>query len=99
MAGTVPARPIAAGPERPGARRGRRGRNDGLRLAREAGAYVIGTGRAADRRKALEFGAHEFLDLDHDALGDASGVDLVFDVIGGQVQTRSASLIRPGERW
>ena len=65
-------------------------------LAREAGAYVIGTGRAADRRKALEFGAHEFLDLDHDALEDASGIDLVFDVIGGQVQTRSASLIRPG---
>src|SRR4249919_3276264 len=53
-------------------------------LAREAGAYVIGTGRAADRRKALEFGAHEFLDLDHDALEDAGGIDLVFDVIGGQ---------------
>src|ERR687889_2542682 len=26
-------------------------------LAREAGAYVIGTGRAADRQKALDFGA------------------------------------------
>src|SRR3954465_10811899 len=35
-------------------------------LAREAGAYVIGTGRAADRVKALEFGAQEFLDLDND---------------------------------
>ena len=65
-------------------------------LAREAGAYVISTGRAADRRKALEFGAHEFLDLDRDALEDAGGIDLVFDVIGGQVQTRSAGLIRPG---
>src|SRR3954452_7772618 len=30
-------------------------------LAREAGAYVIGTGRAADRQKALDFGAHEFV--------------------------------------
>src|SRR6185369_15518819 len=29
-------------------------------LARLAGAYVIGTGRAADRQKALDFGAHEF---------------------------------------
>src|SRR3954447_23367278 len=28
-------------------------------LAREAGAYVIGSGRAADRRKALDFGAQE----------------------------------------
>jgi NADPH:quinone reductase-like Zn-dependent oxidoreductase len=65
-------------------------------LAREAGAYVIGTGRAADRQKALDFGAHEFLDLDNDALEDAGGVDLVFDVIGGDIQTRSARLIRPG---
>src|SRR5205823_8365185 len=35
-------------------------------LAREAGAHVIGTGRAADRQKALEFGAQEFVDLDND---------------------------------
>jgi NADPH:quinone reductase-like Zn-dependent oxidoreductase len=34
-------------------------------LAREAGAYVIGTGRAADREKALDFGAQEFVDLDN----------------------------------
>jgi NADPH:quinone reductase-like Zn-dependent oxidoreductase len=65
-------------------------------LAREAGAYVIGTGRAADREKALDFGAHEFVDLANDALEDAGGVDLVFDVIGGDIQKRSASLIRPG---
>lgn len=65
-------------------------------LAREAGAYVIGTGRAADRQKTLEFGAHEFLDLDNDELGDAGPVDLVFDVIGGDIQERSARLIRPG---
>ena len=37
-------------------------------LAREAGAYVIGTGRAADRQSALDFGAHEFVDLDNDSL-------------------------------
>jgi len=65
-------------------------------LAREFGAYVIGTGRAADREKALEFGAHEFVDLDDDALEDVGGVDLVFDVIGGDVQRRSAALIRAG---
>src|SRR5215203_1796820 len=51
-------------------------------LAREAGAYVIGTGRAADGQKALDFGAHEFVDLENDALEDVGGVDLVFDVIG-----------------
>jgi NADPH:quinone reductase-like Zn-dependent oxidoreductase len=65
-------------------------------LAREAGAYVIGSGRAADRQKALDFGAQEFVDLDNDALEDVGGVDLVFDVIGGEIQKQSASLIRAG---
>src|SRR5499425_934740 len=65
-------------------------------LAREAGAYVIGTGRAADRQKALDFGAQEFVDLDKDALEDVGGIDLVLDVIGGDVQKRSARLIRAG---
>ena len=65
-------------------------------LAREFGAYVIGTGRAADRQRALDFGAHEFIDLDNDVLEDVGGVDLVFDVIGGDIQKRSAGLIRPG---
>src|SRR5947207_3011103 len=65
-------------------------------LAHEAGAYVIGTGRTADRRKALDFGAMEFVDLENEALEDVGGVDLVFDVIGGDVQKRSAGLIRAG---
>ncbi|WOX07718.1 NADP-dependent oxidoreductase [Streptomyces sp. N50] len=65
-------------------------------LAREAGAHVIGTGRAADREKALDFGAHEFVDLENDALEDVGGVDLVFDVIGGDLQKRSADLVRAG---
>ncbi|MBX6363585.1 MAG: NADP-dependent oxidoreductase [Gemmatimonadetes bacterium] len=65
-------------------------------LARSAGAHVIGTGRAADRRRALDFGAQEFVDLEHDALEDVGAVDLVFDVIGGDIGKRSAALIRPG---
>ncbi len=65
-------------------------------LAREAGAYVVGTGRAADRQKALDFGAQEFVDLDNDALEDVGGVDLVFDVIGGDIQRRSVGVIRAG---
>ncbi|WP_214473445.1 NADP-dependent oxidoreductase [Mesorhizobium sp. dw_380] len=65
-------------------------------LAKEAGAYVIGTGRAADRQKALDFGANEFVDLENDALKDVGGVDLVFDVIGGDIQKQSAALIRAG---
>ena len=65
-------------------------------LAREAGAYVIGTGRAVDRQKTLDFGAMEFVDLENDALEDVGGVDLVFDVIGGDIQRRSAGVMRAG---
>src|SRR5205085_8820663 len=65
-------------------------------LARLAGAYVIGTGRAADRQKALDFGAREFIDLENDALEDVGGVDLVFDLIGGDIGKRSARLVRAG---
>jgi NADPH:quinone reductase-like Zn-dependent oxidoreductase len=65
-------------------------------LAREAGAHVIGAGRAADRQKALDFGAQEFVDLDNDAVEDVGGVDLVFDVIGGDIGKRSARLVRAG---
>jgi NADPH:quinone reductase-like Zn-dependent oxidoreductase len=65
-------------------------------LAREAGAHVIGTGRAADRQKALDFGAMEFVDLENEALEEVGRVDLVFDVIGGEIQKRSAGLVRAG---
>jgi len=65
-------------------------------LAREAGAYVIGTGRAADREKALDFGTQEFVDLDNDSLKEVGEVDLVFDVIGGDVQKSSAAMIKTG---
>jgi NADPH:quinone reductase-like Zn-dependent oxidoreductase len=67
-----------------------------VQLAREAGAHVIGTGRAADRQNALDFGAQEFLDLENDVLEDVGGVDLVFDLIGGDIGKRSARLVRPG---
>jgi NADPH:quinone reductase-like Zn-dependent oxidoreductase len=65
-------------------------------LAHEFGAYVIGTGRAADRQKALDFGANEFVDLGRDSLEDVGNVDLVFDLIGGDIGKRSARLVRAG---
>jgi NADPH:quinone reductase-like Zn-dependent oxidoreductase len=65
-------------------------------LAREAGAYVIGTGRAAHRQTAIDFGAQDFVDLENDALDDVGGVDLVFDVFGGDIGKRSAALVRAG---
>ncbi|GLQ55845.1 NADP-dependent oxidoreductase [Devosia nitrariae] len=65
-------------------------------LAREAGAYVIGSGRAADRQKALDFDANAFIDLENDVIEDVGEVDLVFDLIGGDIGRRSARLVRPG---
>jgi NADPH:quinone reductase-like Zn-dependent oxidoreductase len=65
-------------------------------LAREAGAYVIGAGRATGRQTALNFGVQEFVDLDNDALEDVGKVDVVFDVLGGDVAKRSAGVIRAG---
>ena len=67
-----------------------------VQLAREVGARVIGSGRAGDRDRAAELGAHTFLDLDTEKLEDAGEVDVVFDVIGGEILTRSAALVRAG---
>jgi len=67
-----------------------------VQLASQAGAYVIRTGRAAHRQIALDFGAQEFVDLENDALEDAGSVDLVFDVLGGDIANRSAALVAAG---
>jgi NADPH:quinone reductase-like Zn-dependent oxidoreductase len=67
-----------------------------VQLAREVGARVIGTGRAADRDTALALGADTFLDLQADSLEDAGEVDVVFDVIGGEILGRSTALVRAG---
>jgi len=67
-----------------------------VQLARETGAHIVGTGRAADRDLASTQGAHEFLDLDNDHLEDVGEVDVVFDVIGGEIRDRSTALLRPG---
>jgi NADPH:quinone reductase-like Zn-dependent oxidoreductase len=67
-----------------------------VQLARAAGAYVVGTGRAAHRDVAHEIGVDRFVDLDHDDLEGVGEVDLVFDVIGGDVRNRSTDLVRAG---
>ncbi|MEV6581196.1 NADP-dependent oxidoreductase [Streptomyces sp. NPDC051582] len=67
-----------------------------VQLARAAGARVIGTGRADDRATALGLGAHSFVDLQAEKLEDIGDVDVVFDVIGGEVLERSTALVRPG---
>jgi NADPH:quinone reductase-like Zn-dependent oxidoreductase len=65
-------------------------------LAREAGAHVIGTGRAADKTVASDLGVQTFLDLDSEQLEDIGEVDVVLDVIGGGIRDRSTALVRAG---
>jgi NADPH:quinone reductase-like Zn-dependent oxidoreductase len=67
-----------------------------VQLAHEVGARVIATGRADDRDVALGLGAQTFLDLTADDLRHVDEVDVVFDVIGGDVLRRSTDLVRPG---
>ena len=67
-----------------------------VQLAREVGARVIGTGRTSARDQALALGVDTFLDLQTDKLEDAGEVDVVFDVIGGDILDRSAALVRAG---
>ncbi len=57
---------------------------------------MIGTGRAADRDTAIGLGVDAFLDLQADELEDAGEVDVVFDVIGGEILVRSTALVRAG---
>ncbi len=67
-----------------------------VQLAREAGARVIGTGRTVHRQTVLDVGAQDFVDLNSDRLEDIGEVDVVFDVIGGEILHRSAALVRSG---
>jgi len=67
-----------------------------VQLAVSAGARVIGTGRAKARDLVLHLGAEQYLDLDHDAWGEVNGVDVVFDLVGGDVLHRSGPMLRPG---
>lgn len=57
---------------------------------------MIGTGRGAHRRAVLDLGAESFVDLERDQLEDVGQVDVVFDVLGGDLLNRSAALVRPG---
>ncbi|MGH3726312.1 MAG: NADP-dependent oxidoreductase [Mycobacterium sp.] len=67
-----------------------------VQLAHEAGAHVIGTGRAGQRDQVLGLKADDFVDLTADTLEDIGQVDVVFDVIGGEILDRSAQLVRAG---
>ena len=67
-----------------------------IQLARTADARVLASARSGARDLVLNLGAHEFIDADHDSVGTAQGVDLVFDLVGGDVLGRAWPLVRAG---
>jgi NADPH:quinone reductase-like Zn-dependent oxidoreductase len=68
-----------------------------VQLARAAGGQVVGTGRGWARDLVLELGADEFIDIDESRLGErVEPVDLVFDLVGGELLGSSWSVVKPG---
>jgi NADPH:quinone reductase-like Zn-dependent oxidoreductase len=67
-----------------------------VQLAISAGARVIGTGRVNARDLVLQLGAEKYLDLAHDTLSEVKEVDVVFDLVGGDVLRGSWPMLRPG---
>ncbi|RTQ47814.1 NADP-dependent oxidoreductase [Hymenobacter gummosus] len=68
-----------------------------VQLAKERGAYVIGTSSAAKRDFVLSLGADEHVDYQAGPFEQATApVDVVLDTVGGPNLVRSASVLKPG---
>jgi NADPH:quinone reductase-like Zn-dependent oxidoreductase len=68
-----------------------------VQLARAARAHVIGTGHGPARDLVTELGAERFVDLDRERFEDlAEKVDVVIDLVGGEILRRSAAMVREG---
>lgn len=68
-----------------------------VQLAKEFGAYVIGTSSAVKRDFVLSLGADEHVDYTQVRFEDAvQPVDLVLDTIGGDNMVRSLEVVKPG---
>lgn len=70
-----------------------------LQLAKHIGARVITTASAANRDYVRSLGADEIIDYNaQDITKTVSGCDAVVDTVGGEVATRSFTVLRPGGR-
>ncbi len=70
-----------------------------VQLAKHIGAYVISTTSAGNVDYVKSLGADEVIDYNaQDFTKVVSDCDAVFDTVGGEVATRSFSVIKPGGR-
>jgi len=68
-----------------------------VQLAHAAGAHVVATGRAWARQLVTELGADQYIDLEQRAFEEVVGhVDLVLDLVGGDILQRSWAVVKPG---
>lgn len=67
-----------------------------VQLAAAAGARVVATGRAWARQITLRLGADRFIDVEHEGLDAVHDVNVVFDLVGGELLARSWPLVARG---
>jgi NADPH2:quinone reductase len=73
-----------------------------IQLAKNAGAFVIATASRKNHEYVKQLGADEVIDYTKIDFRDAvlaahpKGVDVVFDTVGGEVQIKSADVVRKG---
>jgi len=67
-----------------------------VQLAKNAGAYVVGTCSAANAAFVKSLGADEAIDYAREDFAASQRFDLVVDAIGGETQAKSLSAIRSG---
>jgi len=70
-----------------------------IQLAKHIGATVITTASARNHDYVRKLGADRVIDYNtEDFTKTVSGVDVVFDTVGGEVQVRSYEVLKPGGR-
>ncbi len=68
-----------------------------VQLAKWKGSHVIATGSEANREYVAALGADEFIDYKSQRFEEeVTGVDVVFDLVGGETQQRSIGVLKPG---
>ena len=67
-----------------------------VQIAKERGAYVIGTASAPKHALLRELGADELVDYRNEDFTAIDPVDLVLDTLGGDTAVRSLDVLKPG---
>src|SRR5436309_8429392 len=68
-----------------------------VQLAKNKGAYVIGTGSGRNEEFVRKLGADEFIDYKKAKFEEeVTGVDVVFDTVGGDMQQRAFQTLKGG---